>query len=414
MTSILVLDGDQRAALAVVRSLGSAGHQVVVGTASARSLAGGSRFCRDELLLPDSLWMPDAFAGAVEREVRQRRIDVVMPITEASLLALLPIRSRLAPAVLPFPDEATFRAICDKERVLAAAAELGIAVPRQEVAHTRAELQQLAASLQLPVVLKPSRSVAETSVNGGGRRKLTVTHARDARSLMRAADELPDAAYPLLVQERIAGDGIGIFLLLWRGQLVAQFAHRRLREKPPSGGVSVYRESIPAEPALVGRSERLLQHFNWSGVAMVEYKVDRATGRPYLMEINGRFWGSLQLAIDAGVDFPGLLLECALHEDRAPAPVLEYRTGVRSRWWWGDVDHLIARLRTSREELGLTDNEPSRLGALARFLTLWRPGDRSEVLRAGDARPFIRETAAWFANVRGGMRGKRARGGSRR
>ncbi len=50
---------------------------------------------------------------------------------------------------------------------------------------------------------------------------------------------------------------------------------------------------------------------------MVEFKADARTGTPYLMEINGRFWGSLQLAIDAGVDFPAILVAAALG---APIP----------------------------------------------------------------------------------------------
>ena len=66
---------------------------------------------------------------------------------------------------------------------------------------------------------------------------------------------------------------------------------------------------------------------------MVEYKRDSATGQPYLMEVNGRFWGSLQLAIDSGVDFPRILVACALGEHGQQMP--SYRVGVRSRWWWG-------------------------------------------------------------------------------
>jgi hypothetical protein len=112
------------------------------------------------------------------------------------------------------------------------------------------------------------------------------------------------------------------------------------------------------------------------------------------MEINGRFWGSLQLAIDAGVDFPNLLLDAAAGTPRPP--VLRWKLGVRSRWWWGDVDQLLARLRHSAARLDLAPGEPGRLGALARFLLLWRPGDRNEILRLDDPRPFLRETAAWF------------------
>jgi hypothetical protein len=122
--------------------------------------------------------------------------------------------------------------------------------------------------------------------------------------------------------------------------------------------------------------------------------VDAATGTPYLMEINGRFWGSLQLAIDAGVDFPALLLDAMFGAPALPPPT--YRAGVRSRWWWGDVDHLIARMRRSDAELALPPGSPSRWAALRDFLALWRPGDRNEILRLDDPRPFVRETRAWL------------------
>jgi predicted ATP-grasp superfamily ATP-dependent carboligase len=172
------------------------------------------------------------------------------------------------------------------------------------------------------------------------------------------------------------------------------FAHRRIREKPPAGGVSVYRESIAAEPDLVRRSRELLQRFGWEGVAMIEYKVDAATGEPYLMEVNGRFWGSLQLAVDAGVDFPALLASLALGQH--PPAITSYRTGVRSRWWWGDVDSLLLRLRRSPASLALLPGEPGRLRHLIQFLKLWRPGDRNEILRLDDPMPFLHETREWL------------------
>ena len=54
--------------------------------------------------------------------------------------------------------------------------------------------------------------------------------------------------YPSLIQERIVGPGIGVFVLCDHGRLLAAFAHRRLREKPPSGGASVLCESVAVDP----------------------------------------------------------------------------------------------------------------------------------------------------------------------
>lgn len=388
---ILVTDGEQRASLAVVRSLGHAGYRPFVCSVSGRSLAGSSRFAVGETAVPDPLREPVRFGEAVLDLARKRNARLLLPATDPALLALLPLRPRFADVRLPFVDVPQLRQISDKALLMATAPEVSIAVPRQCPAPDRQAAEAAAGGgLAYPLVLKPARSVGESA---GRRVKLGVRHVLNPGALPAALDELPDAAYPLLLQERIVGPGIGVFLLVWNGELKAAFSHRRIREKPPSGGVSVYRESIPIDPELLARSRALLDRFAWQGVAMIEYKLDEATGTPYLMEINGRFWGSLQLAVDAGVDFPVLLARLAFGDD--PEPVMSYRTGVRSRWWLGDVDHLIARLRRSPEALALPPGTPGRWRAVGDFLTV-RTNDRSEVLRWGDPGPFFHEAGQWL------------------
>jgi protein-tyrosine-phosphatase len=131
---------------------------------------------------------------------------------------------------------------------------------------------------------------------------------------------------------------------------------------------------------------------------MVEFKVDAATGVPYLMEINGRFWGSLQLAIDAGVDFPWMLYQLAT-TGAAQAPAAPYEAGVRSRWWLGDLDHLLLRLRKPDAELDLPPGSPSKAATLASFLRVWDPKTKGEVLRLSDPVPGLHELAAYGAHI---------------
>lgn len=376
----------------MVRSLGRAGYHPVVVSARAHSLAGASRWSAASHQAPDPLTAADDFVARVREIVAAERIALVLPIAEPAVLALLGARESLGGATIPFPPLARFLQASDKASLLATASGLGIAVPAQTTVGSPADLERAVRETTVfPVVLKPCRSVAGSGV---ARIQLSVRHAAGAAELAARLGEYSAAAFPILVQQRVVGPGVGIFLLLWDGRQVAQFAHRRLREKPPSGGVSVYRESIIADPALVARSRALLDLLGWKGVAMIEYKVDAATGTPYLMEINGRYWGSLQLAVDAGVDFPTLLVRCALGE--APAPIADYRVGVRSRWWWGDVDQLVARLRRSDRALALPPDAPGRLRAVGQFLRLWWPGDHNEILRWDDPMPCVRETLDWF------------------
>ncbi|HEV8599582.1 MAG TPA: ATP-grasp domain-containing protein [Gemmatimonadales bacterium] len=389
---VFVTDAEQHAALAVVRSLGRAGYLVYAGSSRRRALAGSSRYCRKHVTLPDPLTQPARFAAAVQRETQRRQIAVVLPITDAAMLALLPIRQQLAPAIIPFPELDIYQRVADKALVLEEARAVGFEVPEQmELARPGALLEL--GSLRFPLVLKPHRSVVATS-DSARAVKLAVSQVADAAALERCLDTLPPEAFPVLLQQRIVGPGLGFFLLLWKQRRLAGFAHRRLLEKPPSGGVSVRCESVAAEPGLLDRAERLLTRLGWQGVAMVECKQDLATGRVYLMEVNGRFWGSLQLAIDSGVDFPTMLVRAAQGEP--VASVADYRIGVRMRRWWGEVDHLVTRLRRSDRSLGVPPDVPGRATVLARVLLAPLAGVRGEVLRWDDPLPFLRETLAWF------------------
>lgn len=385
-------DGDERSSLAVVRSLGKAGHRVFVVSESGRSLAGASRYAVSEDAVPNPLKGSERYVNAVRDLVRAHAIDTLVPMTEAALLALLPHRETLSDVLIPFPPLKVFQAVSDKQRLLEAAAASRIAVPMQTVLSSSTDIDSVDGStIRYPVVLKPSRSVVG---EGSSRMKVGVRHAANQQEFDAHLRNTPPSAFPILVQQRIVGPGVGIFLLVWNREVRAVFSHKRLREKPPSGGVSVYRESIAADPDLVEKSRALLQRFDWEGVAMIEYKIDETTGTPYLMEINGRFWGSLQLPIDAGVDFPAMLLEVASGGN--PPSVTDYNVGIRSRWWWGDVDHLLVRLLRSARSLSLPPGAPGRLGSILDFLTVKRQ-DRNEILRLDDPKPFIIETARWFS-----------------
>jgi predicted ATP-grasp superfamily ATP-dependent carboligase len=400
MARILVTDAEQRASLAVVRSLGRAGHHVVVCGGRSHTLAGASRFCRASHVVPDPRTDPGGYQAGIERLVESERIEIVVPLTDRSALTVPALRSSRPAVAVAFPPFEAYERISDKRHLMDVARELGVPVPRQVVlenAAARVSAGHLRESgLGFPIVLKPARSAVsgEAGVRSFGVRMVDAEH-----ELAPALAAFPPEAYPLLVQERITGSGLGAFMLADRGRVLASFAHRRLREKPPTGGVSVYCESVPLREDVRVYAERILARFAWTGVAMVEFKEDAASGTVNLMEVNGRFWGSLQLAIDAGVDFPDLLIRMVLGEE--VPPVTAYRVGIRSRWLWGDVDHLLWMLRAPHGALAAHPELPSRARALARFLVPWRPGDRFAVLRSSDPAPFLRESVQWAQSVVG-------------
>jgi predicted ATP-grasp superfamily ATP-dependent carboligase len=389
-TSVLLTDADDRSTLAAARALVAAGHRVHVVGPRRWSLAGVARGVHGERVVVDPCQDGAAYVAGLVELIRRRRIEVLIPTTDAAMAAVLAHRSTLPPALLlPVPSADAYQTASDKRAILAEAAAVGLAVPESIVVQSP-DQEVSWQKLSFPAVVKPHRSVIG-GADGTSRQKCGVAFIADAHEGEAVLAALPAEAFPVLLQRRVRGPGEGVFMLRWDGRIVARFAHRRLREKPPAGGVSVYREGIPIAPDLEAAVERLLARLGWQGVVMVECKRDSASGRAVLMEINGRFWGSLQLAIDAGVDFPRLLVACAL-EGATPRPPPSYRSGLRSRWFWGDVDHLVTRLRHHPRTLALDSDAPTRLQVLREFLR-WRRGcDRWEVLRADDPAPFLLET----------------------
>lgn len=379
---VLVLDGRQRSALAVTRSLGKRRIRVVVADSIKSNLSSNSRFCESNFAYPSVMEHPDEFIPSVAREIERKRISVVFPMSDLTTHLVLRNREFLPPVVIPFAGFESYEALTNKVSLFRLAQELKIPFPHSHLIENRSYVESVRGHLRYPAVLKPFRSKIFTN---GKCVSTEVRYAYTWEELVGIVSKFDDFLYPFLIQEKIQGEGLGVFCLYDRGKCIVTFAHKRLRERPPSGGVSVLRESVPVDPYLEILSRRLLDKVGWHGVAMVEYKMS-SDRKPYLMEVNARFWGSLQLAIDAGVDFPYLLYCMALEKELDP--VEPYKCGVRSRWLLGDLDHLYLRLFQGRD---LPSNYPSRLKCIADFLAFGAKDAKLEVFSTSDLKPFLLE-----------------------
>lgn len=407
-------DGGRGSAISIIQSLGRAGYRVVVADADPRSPGFRSRFASSCRVLCDPAIDGPEFAKQLLALVEREGIDLVVPVTDAAILPLLEIRERLeASTRLALPGSDAFEALADKHRTFALARRLGIDVPETIRVESVAEAQAAADELGWPVVLKPVRSTRRPPV-GTHRERLAVhavTYANDERSLARRMRRFVGRT-PVLVQRYCEGEGQGIALLLSRGRLVAAFQHRRLRELPPTGGASTLRESMPLDPSLLEASRRLLSTLDWTGVAMVEWKVGE---RAWLMEVNGRIWGSLPLAVASGVDFPARLAEVHLAEapqrssGTAGTPSA-YVTGLRARDLPRELVWVASTL-LGRHRMKSVPH-PTRLAALAALVSLLDPRIRIDTFAWDDPRPAIASIRRLGPKLRAGV--GRRRGSSSR
>ena len=391
-----VTDGDHRPALSIVRALGRRGVSVIVGDERASSLAASSRYCARRVRYPSPYRDRDAFVRFLHAFVQRERIDVVLPVTDVTTHAVCANRAQLSRySHLAVPSLEAFELVTNKACLLEHAGRCGVPVPQTHVVDGRAQLLEVIDRVTYPAVVKPIRSRMK---NGGGWVPGSAHYAVSREEVEHLFDTHAYlASHPVLIQERIIGPGVGLFALFDRGTLVAEFSHRRLREKPPAGGASVLSESRPVDPRLREFAVRILGSIGWHGVAMMEYKQDRRTGECVLMEVNGRFWGSLELAIAAGVDFPFLAFQLAqgVRPDLTPA----YAAGMKNRWLLGDLDHLLLRLFRSPEELRLPCGAPSALRTLVDFLRIAEPQLHYEVISGADWRPFVTELRQYVGGI---------------
>lgn len=333
---MFLTDAQQRKTLAAARSLGKKGLYVGAGEETRLATALFSRYCREALVYPSPRRFPDRFVDRLLKFLRAKPFDVLFPMDDATLLLVAGHREEFQLLTrLPFPDHDTLRLARDKGKSLQLAREAGLDSPRTLEVSEPGELAGLSRGLDLPAVIKPRES--------SGSRGIRYVFSRE--DLIPAYMEV-HRQYPFpLIQEYIPpGEKYDVCLLVGGGSRVrAAFVQKELREYPLTGGPSTLQESVH-RPDLVEKAARLMRRLGWYGVAEVEFMIDPRDGRPVFMEINPRFWASLQLAIDCGVDFPYLLYRLAMDGD--VEPVLEYETGLRCRWLLpGDILHFLANPR---------------------------------------------------------------------
>ncbi|MFQ5499452.1 MAG: ATP-grasp domain-containing protein [Candidatus Zixiibacteriota bacterium] len=397
MGKVLVTDGSQRSTLAVVRSLGQRSIAVTVAEEGLPCLSSRSRYCRQSFRYPAASDNPEGFVACLVDRVSTEQFDLLVPMTDITCRIIGQYRNRFEPHVrIALADEEALTMASDKGEMVSTAQTLGIPAPETVFIDESTDVEALAHNVSFPAVIKPRCSA---TAGKAGWTKLGVNYVWSTEELIgRIRQWDRSIPYPL-IQRRVIGPGCGAFYLCDHGKRVAGFFHRRVREKPPSGGVSVLRESVPVDKRMDDYATRLLAALQWHGVAMVEFKIDEDDDLPKLMEINGRFWGSLQLAIDAGVDFPWLMWQLYTSGKAESAP--EYRVGVRSRWLLGDLDHLLLRIFRSRRSLNLPEGAPGRLAALVDFVRSGHADTRLEVFDRDDPAPGRYELAQYVRHLLG-------------
>ena len=346
-SNVIITDGQWRKSLSAIRSIGIAHHKVAVIGESIFTTGFYSKFARIRFFRLDASIQSSSISKhitACSKKFKDDKKPVLIPMEEKTLVEVVNHKSeieKIADILVPKADALAIA--LDKSKTMQIAKSLKIPVP-ETFAPKKAEeliniLQQKTKKQRKNFILKPCRSQGSAGIIYNIETDFDIfAHWQKYGNLM--------------LQERIpsTGEAIGTsFLFDNSGKLIIKFSHKRLQQYPNSGGPSTDRISINA-PDLEEKALLLLKKLKWVGVAMVEWKIDPITREAKLLEINPRFWGSLELATRSGVDFASLYALSARNINTPPNQ--QYIEGIRCRWLVpGDILRFASQQKAQREKL---------------------------------------------------------------
>lgn len=366
-SGVFVTDGHWRKSLAAVRALGRKGIGVTVGESTRLATAAFSRYCHQAVVYPSPLLRPAEFVDFLHNKLSRRSYQMLLPMEDETMELISKHHSEFSRwTYLPIVSVEKLDFARRKDKVLQLAKRNGIPIPKTWFIEDINQLNKLKDTLPYPLVIKPKISSGAVGIS------YPENPVELIEQYLSVHRRFP---YPM-IQELIPREGPGYgasFLLDEKGQVKASFVHKRLREYPVTGGASTLRQSARYDD-IRDMALTLLKKLDWFGVAMVEFKLDFRDGVPKLMEINPRFWGSLHLSVEAGVNFPYLLYRMSRAEKFKP--VEQYEIGKQCRWMLpGDILHFI--------------KNPGRASLMSEYFQFWNKNTAYDILSLKDPLPVL-------------------------
>lgn len=322
MTALITTANSPKALIAT-RSLGKKGIDVDTADKQKFALSSLSKYSRNFFYYPSPKNYPQEFISTLISILKKHGQDVLIPVHSEDTYLIAKYKSKLEQITkVPLHDYSTIMNVNNKGYLLKAADELGIPIPQTYFIEKLDDLYKAADKTVFPAVIKLKETSSSIGLSYANSKEELISNYKN--TILKF--NLSPANYPL-IQEYVEGTGYGVSLLFNQGDLRAKFTHKRLREYPITGGPSTYRISV-VHPKMEALAIELLKFFNWHGVAMVEFKLGK-DNNPVLMEVNPRIWGSVNQAIQSGIDFPYLLYKMAMDGDVEPA--LNYKVGLKTK-----------------------------------------------------------------------------------
>ena len=336
---VLLTDGHYKHTYAIIRALVEKKLSVGVLFHKKLSLSFLSRYVSKRFIVSPFIYDDESiYLNEIISILKNNNIKVLLPIGNISNNLVSRFKSEINRYTkVPIVDYDKMNIAQNKSKTFKLAKEINIPIPLTYHINSVHEIECIKEKISYPAVIKKVNPNESGVIYCNNSMELTTLYKGNAKQL-NEKNKLP------IIQEYIMGEGVGFYALFNKGKCKAYFMHERLHEYPITGGSSTLAKSSYNEK-LKYMGEKILSALNWHGVAMVEFKKDKM-GHYYLMEINPKFWGSLELSYTAGLNFPYLAYLLAIDKT---VPKSDYNKNTYFRWTFPH-DLMWMRFSTKKEK----------------------------------------------------------------
>jgi carbamoylphosphate synthase large subunit len=245
---------------------------------------------------------------------KKENVNVVLPCSDEEVLVLSGCKelfSRRGIAV-PISDREVVERASDRWKMSNAISRLNVKIPKTFSPANKNQLENAIEQIGFPLVIRPRLS----------RGARGVTYCKDKKAAELTFEQLKRDYGPVIVQELVSGGPGSVYAVqtLWDSdhRLCSSIVYQKLRERPPSGGVSWVGRTVSNDKLTDSAVSIMKEIGPWTGPAGVEFKISSSNNEPYIMEINPRLQAPVLFLAKAGVNSAELWLRIALNEKVVP------------------------------------------------------------------------------------------------
>jgi len=342
MSDILLTYGWVRSSYSALRNLSKHDISVTVSDSTDLGMCQFSRLSSGFKKYTSHYQDEDKFVSDILKICSDQKIKLIFPShNETEIIARH--RDKFDSSLVALiPEETQCRIFNNKSDAYDLAADLGVPVAERIYYSDPSKIAEILNDTGLV------KTVIKLLTGNSGKGVFYGDNPGHAQSIVESLIDqygLEESRFPQ-VERYVEGDGYGCSVLYWRGEHIAQFTHKRLRDKIETGGTSTFREAS-THKGIENATKKIFDAVGWNGLAMCEFKVCPKTGQFWFIEVNPRMWGSISLAIESGVEFPYLAWLCA---SNSPAVAIKYHASSKiaskwkARWLLGDIFLVLGHL----------------------------------------------------------------------